>query len=229
MISEELKKCSGIVAAELFPNDGESALCSLHDCFHDRDGGDHNCLGCNFADTTIWIQKYLSRAETFDSVDEAYVFYILRLYLFVERVYVIFEIIKLPDEYRHRHFGVLRDIHKWANFLKHPNSFLLVHHPTYSYDGDSAFDRTSHSLVIDQQFVNEHYSSPTHNKKLWDALQNKRDVAVLFPNPERLTRDFCVAANKFISVVRDNSVFREILASRSTYENYYLREEKAED
>jgi hypothetical protein len=146
----------------------------------------------------------------------------MRLYLFVEHVYVIFEIIKLPEEYRRRHFGVFKDIHKWANFIKHPNSFILVHHPTYSYDGDDNFDRTQYSLVIDQQFVNEYYSSPIHNKKLWDALQNKKEVAVLFPNPQVLTRGFCDAAKKFISVVRDNAVFCEILASRSTYENYYL-------
>lgn len=194
-------------------------------CFLDSGGGDHNCLGCNFADTTIWIQKYLSRAATLDSTDEAYTFYLMRLYLFVERVYVIFEIIKLPDEYRGRHFGIFKDVHKWANFTKHPNSFILVHHPAYTYDGDPHFDRTLYSLVIDQAFVNEHYSSPTHNKKLWDALQNKKDVAVLFPNPQVLTRAFCAAAKKFISVVRDNAVFREILASRSTYENYYLRDE----
>lgn len=223
MISELLQNCHAIFNTEIFPRQDYSVMCSLHDYFDDQSGGDHNCLGCNFADTTIWIQKYLSRAPNLGETDEAYTFYLMRLYLFVERAYVIFEIIKLPEEYRGRHFSVFRDIHKWANFIKHPNSFILVHHPTYTFDGDASFDRTKFSLVIDQSFVNEHYSSPTHNKKLWDSLQNKTDIAVMFPNPETLTRDFCAAAKKFVAVVRDNAVFREILASRSTYANYYLR------
>jgi len=223
MISTLLQNCHTIFNAEIFPEQGDSVMCSLHDCFDDQSGGDHNCLGCNFSDTTIWIQKYLSRASNFGDIDEAYTFYLMRLYLFVERAYVIFDIIKLPEEYRCRHFSVFRDVHKWANFTKHPNSFILVHHPTYTHDGEASFDRTKFSLVIDQTFVNEHYSSPTHNKKLWDSLQNKTDVAVMFPNPETLTRGFCAAAKKFIAVVRENEVFREILASRSTYANYYLR------
>jgi len=224
MISQLLQNCHAIFNAEIFPLHGDSVMCSLHDLFDDTSGGDHNCLGCNFAEATTWIQKYLSRASTLTEIDEAYTFYLMRLYLFVERVYVIFKIIQLPEEYKVRHFGVFRDIHKWANFTKHPNSFILVHHPTYTYNGDASVDRTNFSLVIDQQFVNDHFSSPTHDKKLWDALQNKTNVAVMFPNPETLTRDFCTAAKKFIGVVRDNSVFREILASRSTYENYYLRD-----
>jgi hypothetical protein len=227
MISERFKACHDIFCGEIFPNQGDSVMCSLHDCFDDQGGGDHNCLGCNFADTTIWVKKYLSRSETFESVDEAYTFYLLRLYLFVERAYTIFDIIKLPEEYRGRHFEIFKNVHKWANFTKHPNSFILVHHPEYFFDGEIGFDRTNYSIIVDQQFVNDHYSSPSHNKKLWDALQNKSGIAVLFPNPETLTRDFCRAAKKFISVIRDNTVFKEILASRSTYETYYLRDQES--
>jgi hypothetical protein len=225
MLSTLFQNCHRIFNAEIFPEQGDSVMCSLHDCFDDQAGGDHNCLGCNFADTTVWIQMYLSRASNLGEIDEAYTFYLMRLYLFVERAYVIFDIIKLPEEYRARHFTVFRDIHKWANFTKHPNAFILAHHPTYTFDGDASFDRTQFSLVIDQAFVNEHYSSSKHNKKLWDSLQNKKDIAVMFPSPESLTREFCAAAKKFIGVVRDNSVFREILASRSTYANYYLQSE----
>gem|GEM_PF-1835718 len=58
-------------------------MCSLHDCFDDQGGGDHNCLGCNFADTTIWVKKYLSRSETFESVDEAYTVACVKLRTFV--------------------------------------------------------------------------------------------------------------------------------------------------
>ncbi|QJW98410.1 hypothetical protein [Frigoriglobus tundricola] len=76
-------------------------------------------------------------------------------------------------------FTPFRDVHKWANFLKHPKAFLLVHHPVYFYTGMPEFGRSKHSLVIDQAFVGEYYSGSDKNAKLHGQLKNKRDVAVL--------------------------------------------------
>ena len=131
------------------------------------EGPHHNCLGCNFADCTGWIHNHLHTALTTDdsSLQEFYTHYLLKLYLFVERAYVIFEIVGLPQEYRGRHFDVFKRVHKWANFIKHPKSFLLVHHAQYFMDGDTAvdepFERTKFAVVIDQAFVSEYYAGPT--------------------------------------------------------------------
>ena len=78
--------------------------------------------------------------------------------------------------------------------------------------------------VIDQSFVNEFYSAPTHNKKLWDALENKNSVAVLFPDPIKLTEQFCDAVLKLVSLLENNEVCKELLMSRTTYENYFTVE-----
>ena len=222
MLRDIFKQCYELFHHRICPDHEYSSLCSLHDSFGGIGPEHHNCLGCNFADVTVWIDRFLSRHGAFEDLAEVFTFYLLRLYLFVERANIIFDVIKLPEEYRHRHFAVFKDVHKWANFIKHPNSFVLVHHPTHSFVGDPTFNRAAFAVVIDQEFVNEHYSAPVHNKKLWDALENKKNVAVLYPQPVVLTASFCDAADHFIAVVRDNAVYREILASRSTYQNYFV-------
>jgi hypothetical protein len=217
---------------EIYPHDGDSVMCDIHKEFGGLDGTKHNCLGCNFADGTSWIYNCLHTALTSesDSLEEFYFDYLLKLYLLVERVYVVFEIIGLPLEYRCRHFQVFQRVHKWANFIKHPKSFLLVHHPKSFMDGDKdaeqPFDRTKFGVVIDQEFVLEHYAGPDNNAKLHKLLTNKTDVAVLFPNIVTLTTEFCAAIHEFIDLIRNNAVYREVLNSRTTYDDYFEKPPK---
>ena len=216
---------------EIYP-DESSIMCSIHDAFGGLEGSDHNCLGCNFADATSWIHNCLVNAASTPmiSFQEFYFEYLLKLYLLVERVYVVFEIINLPPEYRGRHFTPFQRVHKWANFIKHPKSFLLVHHPKIfmqddedaEKDGDR-FDSTKFGVIIDQQFVEEYYSGAEKNGKLFRLLTNKTDVAVLFPNIISLTTDFCESIHKFTGLFKENAVYRELLNSRSTYEDYFNR------
>jgi hypothetical protein len=213
-----------IIFAESIYPDGGSVMCLLHDCFESQESGCHNCLGCNFADATSWIHNYLvniSRVPP-SGISEAYTFYIMLLYLLVERIYIVFEIVSLPEEYRYRHFRVFFEIHKWANFLKHPKSFLLAHHPEYLFEGADGLEREDYSIVIDQEFVNEYYSGPEKNNKLWQMLQNKNGIGVVFPDPVSLTSRFCEAIHRFISLVKENEVYKEVLASKTTYENYFM-------
>ncbi len=46
-------------------------------------------------------------------------------------------------------------------------------------------------------------------------------TAVVFPEPRRLTTRICDAIDKFLEMLRTNSVHQELLCSRSTYENYF--------
>jgi hypothetical protein len=204
-------------------------MCQMHDAFGGICGASHNCLGCNFADVTTWIDKYLAKHATIDDTAEAFTFYLLRLYLFVERAYVIFDIVNLPPEYRGRHFRVFQDVHKWANFIKHPKAFMLVHHPQHWFIGCSGFEKSKYNPVIDQEFVDEYYSANAKERehKLRTILANQTNVAVLYPDPVPLTEAFCAAMRKVIDLVIKNDVYREILASRTTYENYFARQEAA--
>jgi hypothetical protein len=202
-------------------------MCSIHDQFQKANDRKHNCLGCNFAECTSWIHNELFDAVTESGdLDPAFYFdYLMKLYLFVERAYIVFDLVQLPLEYRSRHFGVFQRVHKWANFIKHPKSFLLVHHPQYFLEDESdaevPFDSANFGVVIDQEFVSKYYSGSEKNSELFRLLTNKTDVAVVFPNVEQLTYDFVEALQKFIELIRDNAVYREILDAKSTYEHYF--------
>ena len=210
---------------EIYPHEGDSVMCAIHEKFGSLEGTKHNCLGCNLADSTQWIHNYLHTSLTTEqtSLQEFYFGYLLQLYLLVERVYIVFNIIGLPEEYRCRHFSTFQQVHKWANFIKHPKSFLLVHHPQYFMDGDpdTRIDRSKFGVVIDQEFVLTYYAGPDNNSKLHKLLTNKTNVAVLFPNVLKLTEDVCSCIHKFINVIGNNEVYREVLNSRTTFDNYF--------
>jgi hypothetical protein len=207
------------------PNGGRDipTLCKIHDAFGGLEKSHHNCLGCNFAEMTYSIDFVLQRQENLDetSISTFYADYLLWLYLFVERMEMIFEIITLPESYRMRHFEVFRQIRRWANFIKHPGYFILAHHPEYFLDGDHHFDPKKYQVIIDSKFVYEHFGRDQDSKSLRRELTNKKDVAVLFPEPINLTREFCTKAQLFMSIICENKVYREILGEQSTYENYF--------
>src|SRR5688572_8288450 len=132
-------------------------LCKIHDAFGGMEGPHHNCLGCNFADSQTLIYNYLSRFEEFDDIQEAISVYILLLYLLVERMETVMEIVQVPTIFRDKHFKVFQQIHKWANFIKHPKAFILTHHPVWDYEGSSLYSGREFKLTIDDPFINTYY------------------------------------------------------------------------
>ncbi len=145
---------------EIYPDGGGSAMCDIHQAFGSLDGSTrHNCLGCNLADSTMWIHNCLQNALTTDhsSREEFYFDYLIKLYLLVERV-VLFDIIGLPLEYRGRHFSTRRgsqvgQFHKASKELSSlftPKIFMAD-----DKDAPLAFDPTKFGVVIDQEFVLE--------------------------------------------------------------------------
>ena len=84
--------------------------------------------------------------------------------------------------------------------------------------------------MIDTAFVVEHYCHDAKSKaaKLREALKNKTKVLVLFPDVVPLTQRFCEAVKQFVSMVEENSVFREMLNEIATYENYFEAQAAAE-
>lgn len=190
LLIDTFRECYEVFSRRVHPAGEASKMCELH---------------------------YLSWYERFEYDGGVCKCYLIRLYLLVERLYIVFDIIELAEEYRHRHFSVVRDVHKWANFIKHPGPFLLVHHPDYFMAHDPGFQKQKFDVVIDQEFVNKHYGGPGQKrKKLWDALTNKRNVAVLFPSPIDLTNQFCGAIEHFLEMINTNAVFRSRFHSRTT-------------
>jgi hypothetical protein len=218
---QKFRECHAVFEARVFPNAEYSRMCDIHAVFGSLAGGRHNCLGCNFAETTVWLRNFLKRHDRLEGVEEVFHDYLLKMYLLVERVYVIFDIISLPKEYRFKHFSVFQDVHKWANFIKHPKAYLLAHHPVWSWEGAPGFDPSRYKPVVDQAFVHEYYSGPDNNYKLTRQLRNCTTAAVLCPDPVKLIGRFCDALDAFVDVITKNPVYRDVLADVTTYDHYF--------
>lgn len=196
----------------------------MHDAFGSLDGVCHNCLGCNFADATNGIDHSLVKIiATEGSLELDCADYIIWLYLFVERANIVFDAVSLPESYRYRHFDCFITIKRWANFIKHPNYFLMVHHADWFIEGDEGYDADKYGCVIDADFVRENYGAESKSRKgaIKAKLQNKDDVAVLFPDLVALTEAFCIAAHGLFSLAEENEVYKDMLSEISTFDNYF--------
>ncbi|MEM7358275.1 MAG: hypothetical protein AAF431_04225 [Pseudomonadota bacterium] len=228
MSQPEFERAFEIVRNTLFEepieDPGDPIACRMHDAFGVLDGVGHNCLGCNFAEITNGIDHCLSKiVNTNARIEFDFTDYIWWLYLFVERAEVLFEVIELPASYRSRTFYPFVTIRRWANFLKHPNFFVFVHHPKYFFEGDASFDETQFDFVVDTNFVRDNYGAEAKSRRgsVRAKLQNKNDIAVLFPNIIELTEEFCHCAYTIFELVERNEVYREVLSNVSTLEEYF--------
>ena len=221
-IRDMFKDCLVLFTKEIY--DGQySSACRIHDAYGQEE---HNCLGCNFAGSSDMVKRFLERHKTLNKVEDDCTMYILLLYLVVERIEVIMDIVKLPEPYKEKHFKVFQQIRKWANFIKHPGAFMLTHHAEYSYQEN--FTPLPDFIVIDDCFVRDHYTGHTdagqrdkQRRALYDKLQNKQNVVVAFPDLVKLTKKFCYSYNKFVAVVADNEVYRGVLGDKTTTANYF--------
>lgn len=197
-----------------YPNgsEGQTLMCSIHDAFQDG----HNCVGCNLNEQSNLLIRYLTGYPHFNDLQLVSVQFHLHLYLLAERYLTFIELIKLHESQRGRYFSVFQKVIYWANFLKHPKSFVLVHHPSYLIAvKDQRYDR-SDFLVIDDEFVKTYYAGSVHNSKLRGKLANKQNVMVIFPNPVHLIAEFVKAQQKFVELIKQNAVFREILSDEAS-------------
>jgi hypothetical protein len=201
--------------------------CEIHDYFDSENN--HNCLGCNLAEVESQFISFLKQYKRFNSENESFTLYILLSYILMERIELIMKLMELPESYRLQHFRTFVKMRRWANFIKHPKSFMLVHHPSYIHENDPQIEIIKvNKLPIDTVFIETYYAGESKNKDLFKILENKTNVLVIFPNIEILTQSFCLEIRKFIDLIRDNSVFRHILNQKSTIENFYSREEDDE-
>lgn len=201
--------------------------CEIHDYFDSENS--HNCLGCNLAEVESQFISFLKHYKRFNSENESFTIFILLAYLIVERIEQVMKLMELPESYRHENFQTLITIRRWANFKKHPKSFMVVHHPSYIYENDPQIETIKEGkIIIDIAFINTYYGGGSRNNELFKILDNKTNVLVVYPNIEILTQSFCLEIRKFIDLIRDNSVFRHILNQKSTIENFYSREEDDE-
>ena len=223
LVRKQFKDAYAHFSQHAFKGD-DPVMCQLHDVFDTLETNHHNCLGCNFADSIQLIKAFLRMHASQETVQFSYTTYLILCYLLVERIELMFDIIALHKEYKTDHFKILTTIRRWANFIKHPKAFLLTHHAEYTYqDSPKSGDLTDNATeVINHTFIDNYYSNEKKNEKLYEELENKEKVLVVFPDVNKVTEELCSAINKSVGVVCDNVVFREVLAKRSTFRDYWI-------
>lgn len=177
------------------------------------------------------ISSFLERHENLDNIQQDFTIYILLLYLFVERAETVFDILKVPDSYREKHFKVFQQIRRWANFIKHPKAFVLTHHSDYDFNNSRRVHDSKYT-IINEQFIDKYYKGYSDigeqksiNNDLYKKLKNNSKVVVLFPDPTVLTQKFCYSYKKFVDLIVKNEVYIEILKDEATTSYFFENEE----
>jgi hypothetical protein len=226
-IQEQYKGALKIAQKMLRGKYNDPLSCEIHEYFDSENN--HNCLGCNLAVVESQYINFLKQYKHFNAENESFTLYILLSYLLVERIEQIMKLMELPESFRLQNFRTLITIRRWANFIKHPKYFMLVHHPSYIHENDPLIKTLKEGKIqINTAFIETYYNGESNNKDLFKILENKKNVLVVYPNIEELTQNFCLEIRNFIDLIRDNSVFRHILNQKSTIENFYSREENDE-
>jgi hypothetical protein len=206
---------------------GRSTACSIWDAMTENKENCDNCLGENFNQLleTLQFDFFEGYKPTENTRTEFYfTTYILWLYLFVERVDFVFDVItkgnknELFTDHKIKNFQTLRLIKKWANFIKHPKEFIFCHWPIYTFDGQLDHSKNTESIFITSKYVEDHYSDP---KTRVVELENKTDVIVLVPDLCVLTSKFCDELNQFFKFICENKIVSDYLKNKSTIEYYY--------
>lgn len=198
----------------------DSFLCNIHTNFEDE--YKHNCVACNLKYTNDRIEKFMLGYRLYYDVNFAMTGLIMLLYLQVECIFEYLDIIKLPENYKMKEFRTLYKIKRWANFLKHPKTFMLVHHPIWAFEGMEYYENiATGEPIINTDFVQKYYSGDSKNKELFKELHGRKDILVLFPNPLELIKEFCEVQNKFSDLIKDNKIFRDILDDSASLEEKY--------
>jgi hypothetical protein len=227
-VKELFKKAFDIYESKNYPEESDSLMCSIHNSFEEKGG--HCCVGCNMEESSKQIINFLKNYSTFSTAIETFPTFILLLYLMVERIDEYLNMMELQKSIREKNFKVFSLIKQWANFIKHPKGFMLVHHPSYIYQGFKPSDEMlsyknieNYDLTIDNAFVKEYYSGGDNNKKLYDKLTRKENVIVIFPNPAELIEDFYKAQIFFVNLICQNPIFQDLLMQKAM--KYYEKED----
>jgi hypothetical protein len=199
----------------------ESLFCNIHSNF----SSGHNCVACNLNESNDRIQNFLIQFRRFEDYHLTFTTFIMLLYLQVETISEYFKIMNLPEEYRLKHFQVLQKVKHWANFLKHPKTFMLVHHPNWTFENKTSklFPEQPNfkKPIIDTTFVQKYYSGDKKNDELYKLLIRKSDLTVVFPDPAELMNEFVNAQKKFAELIENNEIVREFLNDKATIEVHF--------
>lgn len=207
----------------------DSLFCNIHSNFTSG----HNCVACNLNESNDRIFNFLIQYKRFEDYNLTFTTFILLLYLQVEMFHEYFEIMQLPESYRMKHFRVLQKIKRWANFLKHPKAFMLVHHPNWTFENKTSKlfpkEKKFKKPVIDTDFIEKYYTGDKRNNELYKMLSKTSGLTVVFPDPSELMKEFVESQKKFVELIENNEIVREFLNDKATIEDYFSENEDKEE
>lgn len=207
-----------------------SLYCDLYDVFsrhHQNQEGKeseiaHNCIGCNFEEGVRNILLFFTYNKEVNSERYFLTMYTLLFYLQAERLGVIYKEIGYNKtsngkiEFDWTIFPELQRIKFWANFFKHPKSYMLLHHPSFFIEGDPDIPNFLVNGVINEQFIQKYYRGDKHNDGLRLTLENQENFIVIFPNILEFTKSLCAEFEKIIHRISNDEKLIEQLAPYTT-------------
>lgn len=178
----------------------------------------HNCIGCNFEDSTSNILYFLKTNKNCLSTQYYLTLYTFLFYAHAERLAVIYKEIGYVNgkDFDWQSFPVLQSIKYWANFFKHPKASMLLHHPDFFIDTDPDKPNFLVNAVIDHEFVKTFYKASADNDLLRETLANKNYVKVFYPDLIETTKALCAEFSKIIDVIKNDPTVIEKLEPYTT-------------
>jgi hypothetical protein len=177
----------------------------------------HNCIGCNLEEGARNILLFFNYNKETLSTRYFLTMYTLVFYLQAERLAVIYKelgyIRKENGEFDWLEFPNLHRIYRWANFFKHPKSYMLLHHPDFFIEGDSYIPNFMVNQIIDDEFVLKYYNGKKNNVELRGKLANQESVKVIFPNLLEFTKNACCEFENIIRVITNENSHLQTLSN----------------
>ncbi|HRH37084.1 MAG TPA: hypothetical protein PK760_01990 [Flavobacteriales bacterium] len=195
----------------------------LGECFsHSEKGTPHNALACQMDSGLRRVHRFITTTEHDDDVEYSLNMFILILYLEVEKLHTVFRVLGITHDWVQENWPILVEIRKWANFVKHPKGFLFTHHPNCIIEGQPSRGHTDRPFVLNYDFVVRLYNHEDDQrwKQTIKELANKDDVVVVFPDPDRVAREYIAVCQSFCDKIKVNEHFKGILRRITTIEDY---------
>ncbi len=181
----------------------------------------HNCIGCNLEEGCLNILDFVEQFSGTEKVRTYLTIYTLLCYILAERLGVIYKelgVISNNGEFDWTKFPVLRRIKHWANFFKHPKSYMFLHHPGYFLENDPNRPNFLIENEVNSDFVDSFYKARGKNDELRNLVANRKDWNVIFPNLLVFTQELCNEVDKACEYVKQPDSIERLRSF--TLENY---------
>ncbi|HMO18862.1 MAG TPA: hypothetical protein PKA63_12280 [Oligoflexia bacterium] len=202
----------------------KSIICSLVESVAANET-QHSSILCNLSEVFDGLENAILKMSEKENIKIQYTNFFFWLYLIVENLNTILDVVGMPKELRKSKFPVFYTIKNWANFIKHPKAFLFTHHTEVTEEKNVSklelLIKLDRGLLIDQQFVNKYYAGKKNDSNLFDEISNKKKVFVSFPDCLTLLKEFSTSIAEFIKIMSENPIYIETLTDRSIIENYF--------